>query len=248
MRGGDKNRIKDLGIKYKGKEGKMKKVIGVLAVVIFVVSVMSIGSAKAFEQITAQKAYEMVAAGEATLIDVRTTAEFLWVGTCKLPDGTTPYNIPWKIWAYQFSGDEKVKAGGIVVKRLFGRLVQKTFPDKTKPLILMCRSGHRSSAGADYLESLGYTTVYEIDNALKEEADAAKPVGKRGGRGGFQGSGYKGAYNGYRGYPGRNPKGMAPGTVTADLLDKDQSVSWSDTGLPMTQSVDKDKIWMYMWK
>ena len=258
----------------------MKKVIGMLAIVMFMVSVMAISSAQAtetegFTQITAQEAYNMVEAGDAKLIDVRTTAEFLWVGTCKLPDGTTPYNIPWKIWAYRFSGtDGKVKAGGIVVKRLFGTLIQRTFPDKNTPLILMCRSGHRSSAAADYLvNELGYTTIYEIDNVLKEEADEAEgtEVSKRGGRGGFQGSSSNSKHcfgetdpkASYRGYPNRlelnvegNPLGdycyyetdsskLEDGT---NYKDKNVSVSWMDTGLPITQTVDKNKIWLYMWK
>jgi len=201
----------------------MKKVIGVLAVAMFIVSAMAIGKAVAFEQITAQEAYDMVAAGTAKLIDVRTTAEYVWVGTCKLPDGTTPYNIPWKIWAYQFTGEEKVEAGGIVVETLFGALVQRTF-DKTTSLILMCRSGKRTDDAAAYLDSLGYT-VYEIDRP-----------GVKTGHGGFQGSGHDDPYDkGYRGWPGRVN------------YDESVSCSWMDTGLPITQTVDKDKIWLYMW-
>lgn len=224
----------------------MKKVIGVLAIVMFILSAMAIGKAVAFEQITAQEAYDMVAADTAKLIDVRTTPEYVWVGTCKLPDGTTPYNIPWQIWAYQFSEtDGKVKAGGIVVKTIFGTLIEKTFPDKTTPLILFCRSGHRSTYGAEYLETLGYTDVYEIDNPLKEVEDYP------GGSGGFQGSsGVDPNEKGYRGYPERLP-GPGPGVTLeidkGEIDNKNDSVSWMDTGLPMTQTVDKDKIWLYMW-
>jgi len=131
----------------------MKKLIGILAVVMFMASVLFIGSARAYETLTAQEAYDMVDAGSAIIVDARTTEEYVWVGTCKLPDGSTPYNIPWKIWAYQFSdkGEGKVKAGGIVVERLFLHFIKKTFPEGTT-LILMCRSGHRSTAGAKYLE------------------------------------------------------------------------------------------------
>jgi hypothetical protein len=48
----------------------MKKLIGILAVVMFMVSLMSIGSAKAFEQITANEAYDKWIEG-AEIIDVR---------------------------------------------------------------------------------------------------------------------------------------------------------------------------------
>ena len=228
----------------------MKKVSGVL-VVMFVVFGVLINSAKAYQTLTAQEAYNMLASNSNTyLIDVRTTAEFLWVGTCKLPDGTTPYNIPWKIWAYQFSEtDGKVKAAGIVVKHLFLELVKRTFP-KGSTLILMCRSGHRSTFGAKYLEEeLGedYYTIYEIDNPLKNEENG------KGGSGGFQGSSSVDPNaNGYRGYPGRLPlcsettDHPCVAEYSSEIGIANDSVSWMDTGLPITQSVDKDKIWLYM--
>jgi rhodanese-related sulfurtransferase len=174
------------------------------------------------------------------------------------------YNIPWKMWANGLTeSDGKYKAGGIVVKYLFGLIIQEKFPEKTTPLILMCRSGHRSSAAADYLESLGYTEVYEIDNRVKEASDeaAGKEIGKRGGRGGFQGTGYSSVYNGYRGYPNRLPlvgfgipdpdadsSTREVETVTADLDsdDKDDSVSWSDTGLPISQTFPLDLVWQHL--
>jgi rhodanese-related sulfurtransferase len=74
-------------------------------------------------------------------------------------------------------------------------------------LIIMCRSGKRSSK-CDFNSSL-FKAVYEIDGA-------------KNGRGGFQGSSYEDIYNGYRGWPGRRtPNG------------ENKSVSWSDTGLPI---------------
>jgi len=237
----------------------MKKLIGILAVVMFTASVLFIGNAKAYETLTAQEAYNMLDPGnsgynpDARLVDVRTTEEYVWVGTCALPDGTTPYNIPWKIWAYQFSdaGEGKVKAGGITVEKLFLHFIKKTFPEGTT-LILMCRSGHRSTFGAQYLEEQlgeGYYTIYEIDNPLMN-ADNGK-----GGSGGFQGgSGVDPNSNGYRGYPGRLPFCSATSghpcvaVATSDITDKTDSDSWMDTGLPMTQKVDRDRIWYYMWQ
>jgi len=231
----------------------MKKLIGILAVVMFMVSVLFIGNARAYETLTAQEAYNMVAVGTAAIVDARTTEEYVWVGTCKLPDGSTPYNIPWKIWAYQFSdaGEGKVKAGGIVVENLFLHFIKKTFPEGTT-LILMCRSGHRSTAGAEYLEEQlgeGYYTIYEIDNPLMN-ADNGK-----GGCGGFQGgSSVDPKSNGYRGYPERLPfcsettEHPCVAVTSSEMTDMNDSDSWMDTGLPMTQTVDKDKIWFYRWR
>jgi len=205
------------------------KIFTVLAIAVFMVSAMAIGSAEAVTQITAQEAYNMVEAGEATLIDIRTTAEYVWVGTCKLqlPDEThdVPYNIPYKLWTSRID----CEAGAPIlrtVKRLFGVFIRRTFPDKDTRLILMCRSGKRTDEAAEYLETtLGYKHIYEIDHSDKT------------GRGGFQGSGYSDAYNGYRGYPGRDTS-----------VETYPSVSWMDTGLPITQTLDCDKIWLYMWR
>jgi rhodanese-related sulfurtransferase len=237
----------------------MKKLIGILAVVMFMASVLFIGNARAYETLTAQEAYNMLDPSSAAynsnayLVDARTTEEYVWVGTCALPDGTTPYNIPWQIWAYQFSdaGEGKVKAGGIVVESLFLHFIKNTFSEGTT-LILMCRSGHRSTAGAEYLEEqLGknYYTIYEIDNPLKNQEDYP------GGCGGFQGSSSVDPNsNGYRGYPERLPfcsettDHPCVAVESSEMTDKNDSDSWMDTGLPMTQTVDKDKIWYYMWQ
>jgi len=183
-------------------------------------------------------------------VEVRTTEEFLWVGTCKLPDGSTPWNIPWKLWAYTFSEtDGKVKAGGIAVKELFLSLVKRTFPEGSI-LVLMCRSGHRSTFAAEYLEEQlgeGYYTIYEIDNPLKNAENG------KGGSGGFQGSSSVDPNDkGYRGYPERLPfcsettEHPCVARYGSEIGDANDSVSWMDTGLPITQTVDKDKIWLYM--
>jgi len=237
------------------KEGRMKR-LAILAVAMFVVSMLLGGNVKAYETITAWEVYE---AGEnnpeiinngAYFIDVRTTAEFLWVGTCKLPDGSTPWNIPWKIWTNTVSEtDGKVKAGGIVVKELFLSLVKRTFPEGSI-LVLMCRSGHRSTDAAKYLEEqLGedYYTIYEIDNPLKNAENG------KGGSGGFQGSSSVDPNDkGYRGYPERLPfcsettEHPCVARYGSEIADPSDSVSWMDSGLPITQTVDKDKIWLYM--
>ena len=208
------------------------KIFTVLAIAVFMVSVMAIGSAEAVTQITAQQAYDWVVDGtpptvglptEAILIDVRTLEEYYWVGNPADAEGNPiAYNIPYKLWTSRIDCEAK-KPILRTVKRLFGVFIRRTFPDKDTRLILMCRSGKRADEAAEYLETtLGYNYIYEIDRSDKT------------GRGGFQGSGYSDAYNGYRGYPGRNPT--------------DPSVSWMDTGLPITQKLDCSKIWRYMWR
>jgi rhodanese-related sulfurtransferase len=210
-----------------------------MALVMFTaVSIVGPGSAVAFECITAQEAYDMVSSGQATLIDVRTLEECLWVGSPALEPGGNPiaYVIPWQITTISETGSRTT-----VLNPNFNALVQQTFPDTSQTLITLCRSGHRSTYSAERLESLGYNNVYEIDNILKEAASYP------GGCGGFQGSNYGDAYNGYRGYPERLPVNKSPWKITvetntANINNPEDSVSWMDTGLPITQKINQTKI------
>ena len=201
------------------------KIFTVLAIAVFMVTVMAIGSAEAFTQITAQEAYDMVEAGEASLIDVRTRAEYVWVGNPADADGNPiAYNFPYKLWTHRIDC-ETGKPILRTVERLFGFFIRRTFPDKDAPLILMCRSGKRADEAAEYLETtLRYNYIYEIDR-----------LDNKTGRGGFQGSSKSSpsGFEGYRGWPGR-------------CAVPDESVSWMDTGLPITQKLDCSKIWPYM--
>lgn len=217
----------------------MKKKLFAVLVVFTAVLAIGVGSAAAFENVTAQEAYDMINSSQATLIDVRTLEEVVWVGSPALLPGGDPiaYLIPWKFWTgvdvdgkstYELNGD-------------FDALVLGEFDDEDQALITMCRSGKRSTAAALRLEDLGFENVYELDNPLKEEENGV------GGRGGFQGTNYKNIYDGYRGHPERLPENDSSWkttveTVTEDIRNEDDSVSWKDTGLPITQKVDPDLI------
>ena len=227
-----------------------KKVLGPLLFILFIMvlfmgfSMNFNGVVEAFDQITAQEAYNMVSSGEATLLDVRTLEEHIFVGGPALNAGGEPiaYLISWKL----FGGIDD--NGQTIYKDNpdFDALIEQTFGNsKDSALIVMCGFGGRSTCAANRLEQLGFTRVYEIDNRLKE---LASPPG---GCGGFQGSNYQaetnGYYLGYRGYPGRLPNASVPSTIkvatiTAQIENENDSVSWMDTGLPITQKVDPKKI------
>ena len=50
----------------------------------------------------------------------------------------------------------------------FEGLVEQEFGyDKNQALITICRSGDRSTKAANFLESIGFTNIYELDNTLK---------------------------------------------------------------------------------
>jgi rhodanese-related sulfurtransferase len=198
--------------------------------------IIGTGISFAYENITAEEAYNMVNDGEALLIDVRTLEECLWVGMPNVADGAL-YVIPWLT--------KTISAEGTVVTELnpdFEALVLQEFgDDRDQALITMCRSGGRSTAAANLLEEIGFTRIYELDNALKDAENGT------GGRGGFQGTSYGSDYEGYRGYPARLPYNQSPNKVTVQTItdrirNPESSVSWMDTGLPVTQDLSKAVI------
>lgn len=202
-------------------------------IILAVMLVMTVGSAAAVKNITAQETYDMVKGGEATLIDVRTLAEAAWVGSPALVAGGDPiaYLIPWMNW----KGVDENGRSIMLMNPDFDALIEQTFgDDKNQTLIFMCLCGGRSLRAANRLESLGYTNVYNLDNPLK------------GCRGGFLGSNYGVTYDGYGGYPGRLPSNGLPQITVQTDTDKinnpDDSVSWMDTGLPITRKIDPAKI------
>jgi rhodanese-related sulfurtransferase len=177
---------------------------------------------------------------------VRTLEECYWVGMPAKYDDVTgelvpiAVVIPWEIKTIDNQGKVTTTDNPD-----FNNLVLQEF-DEDQALITMCRSGGRSTYAAERLESLDFTNVYELDNALTEIESYP------GGKGGFQGSNYKNTYgeyafDGYRGHPERLPENNSPWkitveTVTEDINNAEDSVSWKDTGLPITQKVDPSLI------
>ena len=200
----------------------------VLIYIIVAILILGTGIAFAYENITAQEAYDMVNNGEAILIDVRTLEECFWVGMPDIADGWL-YVIPWST--------RKINADGTIevweLNPDFIALVLQEFGDDLdQALITMCSIGGRGTAAAEKMEECGFTNVYEIDNALKEAENG------KGGRGGFQGINYDGDYDGYTGYPARLPHNQCPKKVTVQtstdrIRNPESSVSWMDTGLPI---------------
>lgn len=117
-------------------------------------------------------------------------------------------NIPYKAWVDDYCD---------------GDLCDKPMDDKFKDaieglgndegvevVILMCRSGGRTTDWVVDFDTLLFKAVYEIDRPDKD------------GRGGFEGTSYGDFFYGYRGFPGR-----------ATAVQEHESVSWCDSGLPI---------------
>ena len=112
---------------------------------------------------------------DAVLVDVRTRAEWNYVG---LPDleavGHKPALIEWQVFPTMHVNPEFVGA-------LSGALA-----DKSAPILFLCRSGVRSAAAAKAMTAAGYTACLNVTDGFEGPLDAAA---KRGTSRGWKASG-----------------------------------------------------------
>ena len=238
----------------------MRKITSVCAMVILMTSVITIGTAAAIETVTAEEAFDAYAnqvdplygtPAHVVIVDIRTTAEFYWVGACAEvigiwtvsdPDTEDPDYVP---------GNGKVKlnaVAGILRFDMDGHPmalnVKKVNKIKTSPIAenipyytwddAACKKVKNENF-SDEIEALAtdYNVIILMCRSGKRTTectfdtnlfDAVYEIDHpdKNGCGGFQGTSYDDTYNGFRGFPGR------------DTSDQDyESVSWSDAGLPV---------------
>jgi rhodanese-related sulfurtransferase len=94
---------------------------------------------------------------EAVLVDVRTAVEFSHVGH---PVGAL--HIAWK------------EAPEWTVNPAFVDEVTRHVPGRTRPVLLLCRSGQRSLAAARALAEAGYSTPINIEEGFEGPLDEKK--------------------------------------------------------------------------
>ena len=92
----------------------------------------------------------------AKLVDVRTQAEWSWVG--QVPEAL---KIEWNTWP---KGERNAT---------FADTLQREVPNKDTTLLFMCRSGARSSAAATLAAELGYTNVYNVLEGFEGDKNEA---------------------------------------------------------------------------
>ena len=82
---------------------------------------MCLVNVEAFDTITAQEAYDMVSSSQASIIDVRTLEEHLFVGGPALVPGGDPiaYLIPWKIFKGMNADDASSVADYLETNKLY---------------------------------------------------------------------------------------------------------------------------------
>ncbi len=121
--------------------------------------------------VTPRQAWEMLAREpRAQLIDVRTDAEWAYVGVVDLrPLGKEPFLAPWKLFPSQQANHD------------FVAQVREKFPERDAPLLLLCRSGPRAKDAAIALTREGYARCYNIAQGFEGDRDDKTHRNTRGG-------------------------------------------------------------------
>lgn len=138
---------------------------------------------KAGLYLTPQQAYDMKKndAKGVALFDIRTRAEAMYVGMATAVDALVPYVEHPEIMS---DWDEKRTMYKLEPNQDFvpeiARRMQELGLGKDAPVILLCRSGDRSSKAADRLLAAGYTKVYSVAEGF--EGDRAGDGPKKGQR------------------------------------------------------------------
>ncbi|MDQ7969675.1 MAG: rhodanese-like domain-containing protein [Oxalicibacterium faecigallinarum] len=103
--------------------------------------------------VTPSQAWSLFSSGHAILVDVRTTEERVFVGY--VPDSI---HVPWA------TGTNLTRN-----PRFVRELESKTGKDKT--ILLLCRSGKRSTLAAEAAIKAGFTNVFNVLEGFEGELD-----------------------------------------------------------------------------
>lgn len=115
----------------------------------------------------------------AQLIDVRTTAEWAYVGSPDLTGlGRDALRIEWQVFPAMTVNQDFVSA-------LAADLAARGTP-KDAPIYFLCRSGVRSKAAAIAMTEAGFTACYNVAGGFEGAPDGA---GHRGGTSGWKAEG-----------------------------------------------------------
>lgn len=108
--------------------------------------------------VDSKEAYKMVMESQKDtfIVDVRTKAEYEFVGHPDMPNGVP--NIPLRFYP---KWDENVE---------FAKMVEKRY-SKDTTLIMICRSGGRAEQAADKLLEAGFKKVYYMTDSFEGSKD-----------------------------------------------------------------------------
>ncbi len=124
--------------------------------------------------VTPAKAYERLKDANTVLVDVRTRAEWVYVGVPDLSQlGDEPIFLEWQ----QFPS---MAIDPAFPATLAGKLAERSLPIDARVLFL-CRSGVRSLAAAQAMAAMGYQRCCNVSGGFEGPQD------ERGRRGGLEG-------------------------------------------------------------
>lgn len=111
--------------------------------------------------LTVKQTWDMLSENpEARLVDVRTEAEFKWVGTPDLSGlGKEAVQVQWKTYPDMEPNPD------------FTAQVASHAPDKAMPLLFICRSGVRSRDAAEAMTAAGYTQCFNVAGGFEGDPD-----------------------------------------------------------------------------
>jgi rhodanese-related sulfurtransferase len=106
----------------------------------------------------------------ALLVDVRTRAEWTYVGVTDLSSlSKKPALVEWQ----SFPDGQR--------NERFADEVNALGADRNAPVLFLCRSGVRSAAAAKLMTQKGYTRCYNISEGFEGDSDADRHRGRLGG-------------------------------------------------------------------
>jgi rhodanese-related sulfurtransferase len=128
--------------------------------------------------LTADEAFKVMNNEQATtlFIDVRSRAEVNFLGMPQIADA----NVPYMEMDMFYGWDEKknvykMELSSNFVPEIEKRLAEKGLSGKDSKIVLMCRSGDRSAAAANFLGKSGFTKVYSIVDGYEGDVAAEGP-------------------------------------------------------------------------
>ena len=114
------------------------------------------------------EAWKMLTENEqAALVDVRTQAEWNYVGVPDLAGlGKQPVLLEWQTYPTKSPNPDFVAS------------LARALPDKDAPMLFICRSGARSRAAAIAMTAAGYRHCYNVADGFEGNHDVARHRGQ----------------------------------------------------------------------
>lgn len=127
--------------------------------------------------ISVQEAWRVLGENSrAMLVDVRTRAEWSFVGVADLaPVGKEPVLVEWQSFPTMAVNADFVAQVGAALEGVFGDEA------RTAPVFFLCRSGARSRAAAVALSAQGFAAAYNIAGGFEGDLDETRHRGQRNG-------------------------------------------------------------------